>query len=185
MAQPMFIDSAVYFSGGEPKLSTDTIPASFGGPLPRLGELGHVYRDISNRTWQRVKAGATLTQAAVASNIAYWAAGHVFVVDTDLTDSEGGRNTVAGAFAVGHTLPTANQHFWILQAGPSITLNGTNVNFTANGNIVAATTVGLVAVTAESTAPVAQILGTVHTAVDRSGGAGTVVVDLDIAPRSF
>lgn len=185
MAQPMFIDSAVYFSGGEPKLSTDTIPSSFGGPLPRLGELGHVYRDIAGRTWQRVKAAGTLTQAAVASNIAYWSASHGFVVDTDLTDSEGGRNTVAGAFAVGHTLPTANQHFWILQAGPSITLNGTNVNFTANGNIVAASTVGLVAVTAEATAPVAQILGTVHTAVDRSGGAGTVVVDLDIAPRSF
>ena len=178
-------DDAPYFSGGEPKLSTDTIPSGFGGPLPRLGELGHKYLDAQGRKWQRVKAAAVLTQAAVASNIAYWSSAHGFVVDCDLTDSEATVNSVAGAFAVGHTLPTANQHFWILQAGPSITLNGGAVNFTAGMVIVASATVGLVSGTAASTAPIAQKLGTVHTAVDRSGGAGTVVVDLDIDSRSF
>jgi hypothetical protein len=174
-----------YFEGldGTPLTSTSTAPV--GGPIPRIGELGRIYIDPSNKRWQRVKAGGTFTQAATASNIAYWAAAHGYIVDTDLTDSEGGRNTVAGAFAVGQTLPTANQLFWILQEGGTITLNGTNVNFTANANIVAASIVGLVTCTAEATAAIAQVLGTVHTAVDRSGGAGTVVVDLNVPSRSF
>ena len=185
MAQPMFIDTQVYFSGGEPKLSTDTIPTGFGGPIPRVGELGHIYRGPDGRTWQRVKAAGTLTQAAVASNVFYWAAAHGFVVDTDYTDSEATANSVAGVFAVGQTLPVANQHFWALQGGPAIVMNGTNVNFLAGMVITPIATVGIVTGTAALTAPPAQKLGTVHTPVDRSGGAGTVVVDLDIDSRSF
>lgn len=174
-----------YFEGldGSPLTSTSNAPS--GGPIPRLGELGCVYLDKKGQKWQRVKAAGTLTQAAVASNIAYWSASHGFLVDTDYTDSEAKRNSVAGAFAVGQTLPTANQLFWILQSGPAVTLNGDTDNFHAGDVIVASTTVGLVVVTDEGTAPIAQKLGTVHTAVDRSGGAGTVVVDLDIESRSF
>lgn len=179
------IDEAPYFTGGEPKLSTDTIPAGFGGPIPRLGELGHVYIDPNGRKWQRVKANAVLTQAAVASNVFYWVTGHGFVVDADYTDSEATANSVAGVFAVGQTMPTAGQHFWALQGGPSIVMNGTNVNFLAGMVITPIATVGIVTGTAALTAPPAQKLGTVHTPVDRSGGAGTVVVDLDIESRSF
>jgi len=185
MTQQMTINSQQHFSGGEPKLSTDTVPAGFGGPFPQIGTLGQVYRDITGRTWQRVKAAATLTQAAVASNVLYWSSAHGFTVDTDYTDSEGTANTVAGVFAVGQTLPTAGQHFWALQGGPSIVMNGTNVNFLAGMVITPIATVGIVTGTAALTAPPAQKLGTVHTPVDRSGGAGTVVVDLDIDSRSF
>jgi hypothetical protein len=185
MPSPMRLDDQPYFGGldGTPLTSTFTPPS--GGPVPRMGELGHVYIDPRGRRWQHVVAAATLTQAALASNVFYWSSAHGFTVDTDYTDSEATLNSVAGAFAVGQTLPTANQRFWALQGGPSITLNGAAVNFQAGGVIVASATVGLVAVTAAATAPVSQKLGTVHTAVDRSGGAGTVVVDLDIDSRSF
>ncbi len=185
MAQPMTINSQQHFSGGEPKLSTDTVPTGFGGPFPQIGTLGQVYRDIYGRSWQRVKANTVLTQAAVASNVFYWAAAHGFVIDTDYTDSEATVNSVAGVFAVGQTLPTANQHFWALQGGPAIVMNGTNINFLAGMQITAIATVGIVTGTAALTAAPAQYLGSVHTPVDRSGGAGTVVVDLDITPRSF
>lgn len=185
MPSPMQIDSQPYFGGldGSPLTSTFTAPT--GGPVPRMGELGHVYLDIQGRRWQHVKANTVLTQAAVASNVFYWAAGHGFLVDTDYTDSEATANSVAGVFAVGQTMPTASQRFWALQGGPSIVMNGTNVNFLAGMVITPIATVGIVTGTAALTAPPAQKLGTVHTAVDRSGGAGTVVVDLDIDSRSF
>ena len=179
MASPMRMDNTAYLPTGYPGSSTETNKF-------RAGEFGHVYIDYQGKRWQNVKANTVLTLAATASNIVYWAAGHGFLADTDLTDSEGGRNTVAGVLdtvANGVVLPIANQFFWILQEGLSVILNGTTVNFLANATIIAFTTAGLVSAVAEATAPTSQVLGTVHTAVDRTGGAGTVVCDITIDAR--
>jgi hypothetical protein len=180
MASPGLIDKAPYLPTGNPASSVETNKF-------RSGELGHVYIDYGGRRWQNVKMDTVLTQAAVASNLVYWAAGHGFGADTDLTDSEAGRNTVAGVLASttdGFVAPVASQTFWIIQEGQSITLNGTNVNFQANESIIASSTVGLVDRVAAGTSVIYRLLGTVHTAVDRSGGAGTVVCDIDIPSRT-
>lgn len=175
MGLPRFLD-APYLPTGDPKTSVETTQY-------KAGELGGVYRDKTGRRWQKVKYDSTLTQAAVASNIVYWKDASAYEVTTDLTDSAGSRNTVAGVIHADATLPTASQFAWVLQEGDSITLNGAAVNFQAGGKIVASSTVGLVTVTAQATAAVDQVIGTVATAVDRSGGAGTVVCDIDIPSR--
>lgn len=169
------IDNAPYLPTGDPLTSVETTKF-------RPGELGHVYIDPQGHRWQCVKAAGTLTHAAAVKECWYWTSAHGFVVDTDLTDSEATVNSVAGFLITGATIPTVNQHFWLLQEALSVTVSGANVNFQAGGVIVAGT-VGIVTVTAAGTAPVSQPLGTVHTAVDHSGGAGDVVVDLNIASR--
>jgi len=173
---PGKIDNQVYLPTGDPTTSVET--AQF------RDELGKVYNAPNHRRYQKVQYEATLTQAAVASNIVYWKDASSYIVTTDLTDSQGSRNTVAGVLPTSSgTLPTANQYAWVLQEGDSVTLNGTTVNFQAGGKIVASSTVGVVTVTAQATAAVDEVIGTVHTAVDRSGGAGTVVCDINIPSR--
>lgn len=172
------LDNSPYLPTGDPKTSVETTKF-------RAGEFGHVYIDAYGQRWQNVKAGATFTHASAVTEVWYWATAHGFVVDTDYTDSEAARNSVAGLLPTGATVPTVGQYFWLLQEGPTITASGAAVNFQAGGVIVASATVGLVTVTADGTAPVAQRLGTVHTAVDRSGGAGAVVIDLCIDSRIF
>lgn len=175
---PGRLDNAPYLSTGDPKTSV-------GATLFREGELGHVYNAPNGYRWQLVKFEGTLTQAAVASNLVYWKDASTMSATTDLTDSQGSRNTVAGVLHASATMPTANQYAWILQEGDSVTLNGTTVNFIAGGKIVASSTVGVVTVTAQATAAVDNPIGTVHTAVDRSGGAGTVVCDINIPSRLY
>jgi hypothetical protein len=182
------VDNAIFFEGGTPQASTSAaLGVGGGGPFVPSRNLGKVYVGVDGKRWQRMKAAATLTQAAVASNIFYWSDISTMTVDTDLTDSQGGRNTVAGVFsdASDAVLPTAGQFFWGLQEALSQTLNGTNVNFTAAAKIIASATVGLVTCTVQGTAAVDVVIGTVHTAVDRSGGAGTVVCDIDIPSRVY
>jgi hypothetical protein len=179
MSSPQRMDNTPYLPTGYPGSSTETNKF-------RSGEFGHVYIDYQGKRWQNVRANSVLTQAAVASNLLYWASAHGFIVDTDLTDSEAGRNSCAGVLdtaANGVVLPTANQYFWALQEGTSITCNGTTTNFLANMVIIPSATVGLVDGIAAGTAPTYLPIGTVHTAVDRSGGAGTVVCDLSIPSR--
>lgn len=175
------LDNAPYLPTGDPKTSVETTKF-------RPGELGHVYIDYVGKRWQCVQAYSTLTHSPAVKEVWYWVTGapHKFVASSDYTASEAGQNSVAGMLPAGGTLPTINQYFWLLQSAGAITMTGnTGVNFTANSVIVASTTVGQVTATAGGTAPVAQQLGTVHTAVDRSGGAGDVVVDLDIVSRSL
>lgn len=179
------IDNQVFLkTSGRPELSVHAA-TDLNGPFSGPRDLGKVYNAPDGRRWQKVKYAATLTQPAVASNLVYWSATQSATVDTDLTDSEGSRQSVAGVIHADATLPVAGEHAWVLQEGNSITLNGAAVNFQAGGKIVASATVGLVTVTAQATAVVDTQLGYVKTAVDRSGGAGTVVCNIDIASRLY
>lgn len=172
-------DNSVFLSTGDPKTSVDTAPT--GGPLPRLGELGKVYQDSTGGRWQRVKGAATFTRTPVAQDLFYWSDATKMLADSDIGDSEAGRNQVAGCIPTGATVPTAGQLFWALQEKRQTKLNGTAVNFTpAASNIIAFSTGGLVTFIAAGTASTYQPIGTLHTAVDLSGGAGDVVVDLAI-----
>lgn len=173
------LDHAPYLTTGDPKTSVET--SQF-----RPGELGHVYIDALGQRWQKVRANTVLTHAPAVKEIWYWVTGHNFVVDSDYTDSEATINAVAGLLPTGATVPTANQYFWLQQSGGAVTVSGiTGVNFLAGAVIVGSTTVGQVTCTASGTALVGMPLGTVHTAVDHSGGAGDVVADLDIPSRSY
>lgn len=179
------IDFSPFLPTGDPSTSIETAPgAGGGGPFPRMGELGHVYQDNTGRRWQKMQMNSVLTQAAVLNNLVYWTSGHKFLVDTDYTDSEATVNSPAGVIA--GTLPTASQLWWALQEMRTCTVNGiAGVNFLAGFVIVASTTVGKVTGTAAATAPVSLPIGTLHTPVDNSGGAGPVVIDLDIPSRSY
>lgn len=182
---PGRIDNQLFLKvSGRPELSV-WASTETEGPFSGVRELGKVYNAPDGTRWQKVKYAATLTQAAVASNIVYWSDASAATVDTDLTDSEGSRNSVAGVIHADATLPTAGQYAFVIQEGNGIVCNGTNVNFQAGGKIVASATVGLVTVTAQATAAVDNVLGTVGTAVDRSGGAGTVACDLNIPSRLY
>lgn len=176
---PGRIDNQIFASTGDPKTSVYTVAAGGGGPFPRAGELGKVYNAYDGKRWQFVKAAATLTRTPVAKDIWYWSDATKMLVDSDIADSEEGRNQVAGCSPSGATIATAGQLFWLLQEARQTTLNGTNVNFTpAASNIIAFSTGGLVTFIAAGTAPTYQPIGILHTAVDLSGGAGDVVVDL-------
>lgn len=178
------IDNQPWLETGDPKTSV-TASTATAGPFSKYRELGKVYNAPDGTRWQKVLFAATLTQAAVASNVVYWSDASAATVDTDLTDSEGARNTVAGVLHADGTMPTAGQSAWVVQEGNGIVCNGTNVNFQAGGVIIPFTTVGLVSVIAAGTAPTSPGLGTVGTPVDRSGGAGTVAVDLNIPSRLY
>jgi hypothetical protein len=184
------LDSAIFLPTGDPATSIETLPgAGGGGPYPRSGELGHVYPDNTGRRWQKVVYAATLTQAAVLNNLVYWTAAHGFTVDTDYTDSEATVNSAAGVImgTTGNGLSLIGGVLaWVLQEGRTTTVNGiAGVNFLASWNIIASTTAGKVTATAALTAPLSQVIGTVHTPVDNSGGAGPVVIDLDMPSRSY
>lgn len=181
---PGRIDNQPFLETGDPRTSIGASTAT-GGPFLKTRELGKVYNAPDGLRWQKVLFAATLTQASVAGNLVYWSDVSTCTVDTDLTDSEGSRNSVAGAIHADATLPTAGQTAWVVQEGNGLVLNGAAVNFQAGGKIVASATVGLVTVTAQATAAVDNVLGTVGTAVDRSGGAGTVAVDLNIPSRLY
>lgn len=182
---PGRIDNQIYLTiSGQPEKSV-WASTNLNGPFSGPRDLGKVYNGPDGRRWQKVKYAATLTQAAVASNIVYWKDVTAAEVDTDLTDSAGSRNTVAGVIEANATLPTAGQFAFVLQEADSTTLNGAAVNFQAGGKIIASSTVGVVTVTAQATAAVDNPFGTVATAVDRSGGAGTVVCDIDIPSRLY
>ena len=179
MGSPQRMDNTPYLPTGDPLTSVET--SKF-----RSGEFGHVYLDYKGQRWQNVKAGAVFTHAPAVTEIWYWAAGHGFLADTDFTDSEAGVNSPAGILPTGATVPLVSQFFWLLQEGPSVIVSGvTGVNFLANGNIIASTTVGQVTATASGTAPLSQPIGTVHTPIDHTGGAGPVVIDLNIPSRLF
>lgn len=181
---PGRIDNQPYLETGDPRTSIGAATAT-GGPFNKLRELGKVYNAPDGLRWQKVLYAATLTQAAVASNVVYWSDAANATVDTDLTDSEGSRNTIAGVIHADATLPTAGQTAWVVQEGNGIVCNGAAVDFAAGGKIIGSATVGKVTVTAQATAAVDVVIGTVGTAVDRSGGAGTVAVDLNIASRLY
>lgn len=182
---PGRIDNQPFLETGDPRTSIGA-STNVGGPFKAARELGKVYNAPDGLRWQKVLYAATLTQAAVASNLVYWSNAAAMTVDTDLTDSQGGAQTVAGVIHADATMPTAGQTAWVLQEGNSITLNGiTGVNFQAAGKIVASSTVGKVTVTAAGTAAVDTVIGSVHTAVDNSGGAGPVVCDINIASRLY
>lgn len=182
---PGRIDSQIYLIvSGQPEKSV-WAATNTNGPFSGPRDLGKVYNAPDGSRWQKVKYAATLTQAAVASNLVYWKDISAAEVDTDLTDSEGSRQSVAGVIHADATLPVASEYAFVLQEDEEVTLNGTTVNFQAGGKICASATVGLVTVTAQATAVVDTQLGWVHTAVDRSGGAGTVVCDIDIASKLY
>lgn len=182
------LDQAPYFAGNGPQFSVQAaVSAGGGGPFLSSRELGKVYNGPDGKRWQKVVAAATLTQAAVASNLIYWPTGTGVTVDTDLTDSLAGLNSVAGCIAADQSpLPTAGQYFWVLQEGTAIALNGiTGVNFVAKAKIIASSTVGNITCLTEATAPTSQLLGIVYTAVDHSGGAGVVVCNFEVPSRLY
>ena len=181
---PGRIDNQVWLETGDPRTSIGASGA-IGGPFLKTRELGKVYNAPDGLRWQKVLYAATLTQAAVASNVVYWSDASTCTVDTDLTDSEGSRNSIAGVIHASATLPTAGQTAWVVQEGNGIVCNGAAVNFIAGGKIIGSATVGLVTATAQGTAAVDNVIGTVGTAVDRSGGAGTVACDLNIPSRLY
>jgi hypothetical protein len=179
---PGRIDNQPYLATGDPATSIGAALNTFG-PFSKYRELGKVYNAPDGKRWQKVLFAATLTQASVLNNIVYWSDAAAATVDTDLTDSEGSRQTVAGVIA--GTLPVAAETAWVLQEGNDVTLNGTNINFLAGGKIIASATVGVVTATAQATAALDTVIGVVATPVDRSGGAGTVVCNIDINSRLY
>lgn len=181
---PGRIDHQPYVPTGKPETSTWASTAA-DGPFGGRRDLGKVYYGPNGDRWQKVTWDGTFTAAAAASNIVYWQDASAAKATTDLTDSAGSRNTVAGVIHADATMPTAGGFSFILQEDDSVTLNGAAVNFQAGGKISASATVGLVTVTAQATAAVDNVIGTVATAVDRSGGAGTVVCDIDIPSRLY
>lgn len=167
------IDATQYISTGDPK--TDTVTT-----LYRLSDLGKYY-PFGQKLYVRVQLeNSTLTVTPAVKLPVYWKDRDNGVVSFDIGDSEATVNAVAGMLEVGSTVPTAGQYFMALVDGTAVTVAGTNVNFQAGGVIIAASAGALFSVTASGTAPVSQKCGTVNTAVDRSGGAGDVVIDLHI-----
>ncbi len=173
-----------FFSGKNGPLdSVDTaLAAGGGGPFNPSQDLGKIYNAPDGKRWQRVVYSSVLTAAAALKTIVYWKDASTMTVDTDLTDSKAGRNSVAGAIITGMTLPVASQYAWLLQEAIGVTVTSIQVNCTANAKVVASTTQGKVTVTAEGTAAVDIPIGTVNTAVDHSVdvGGGDVVIDLNV-----
>lgn len=184
------IDQAPYFAGnGTPQGATvSALGVGGGGPFVPQRELGKVYTAPDGKRWQKVQAAGTLTHAAAKKEIAYWSATKM-IVDTDLTDSVAGENSVAGMFldSTDTVLPTASQYFWILQEAISVTVSSIQVNMAANAKVVASTTVGKVTCTVQGTAAVDNVIGRVHTAVDHSGdvGGGDAVIDIDVPSQAY
>jgi hypothetical protein len=166
------IDNAPYLSTGDPKTSVETT-------MFRPGELGHVHITADGKRYQKVQLeNSTLTLAPAVKLLVFWKDRASKVVTFDIGDSEANRNAVAGVLESGATVPTAGQYFWVLQEGPSITVTGTTTNFLAGMVIVAHTASNHVQGIAAGTAPTCLPIGTVTTAVDLSGGAGDLVIDL-------
>lgn len=162
----------VYLTTGDPATSVETTQF-------RPSDLGQTYTNSVGR-WRKVQMDSVATQAIATKIPLYIKDRNNFVVSTDLTDSEGEGNTPAGVIPVGSTLPTVSQYFWMLERGPAITMAGGVVNFAAVGGWITSAAVGVVTYTAPGTAAPRATYGTVQTAVDRSGGAGDVVVDLNV-----
>lgn len=168
------IDNAPFLETGDPKTSVETT-------MYRPGELGHVYITPTGKRYQKVQLeNSTLTLAPAVKLIFFWKDRANKVVTFDIGDSEANRNAVAGLLESGATVPTAGQYFWALQEAPSVTATGTTTNFLAGMVIVAHTGSGHVQGVAAGTAPTCLPIGTVTTAVDLSGGAGDLVIDLNI-----
>jgi hypothetical protein len=163
-----------YLETGDPKTSVETT-------MYRPGELGSVYITPTGKRYQKVQLeNSTLTLAPAVKLIFFWKDRTSYVVTFDIADSEANRNAVAGLLESGATVPTAGQYFWALQEAANVTATGTTTNFLAGMVIVAHTGSGHVNGIAAGTAPTCLSIGTLSTAVDLSGGAGDVVIDLNI-----
>jgi hypothetical protein len=167
------IDNAQYIATGDPKTDVQTT-------LYRPSDLGRFYQFGRDLYMRAQLENSTLTVTPAVKLPVYFKDRANSIVTFDIGDSEATVNAVAGFLEVGATVPAAGQYFFVLVNGDARTVAGTNVNFQAGGVIVAAAAGALVSVTASGTAPVSQKLGTVNTAVDRSGGAGDVVIDVAV-----
>lgn len=163
----------VYLSTSDPATSVETTQFR--------NELGQTYIDYRGR-WRKVQMDSVATEAIAAKKPLYVKSIADFIVTTDLTDSQGNVNTPAGIITTDNTLPAVSQYFWMLERGPAQTAAGGAINFAAIGGWITSSAAGTVTYTAPGTAAPRAVFGTVNTAVDRSGGAGDVVIDLNVTP---
>jgi hypothetical protein len=176
--EPLRHSGQVYLSTGAPETSVETTQFR--------NELGQIYNDHRGR-WRKVLLESATTEAIAAKKPIYYKDKASWTVTFDLTDSQGEGNAPAGVIptlvngeTITATLPAVGQYFWLLEEAFDCTMAGTNANFAAKGGWVTSAAVGVVTYTAPGTAAPRAKFGTVHTAVDRSGGAGDVRVNLKV-----
>lgn len=147
---------SVYLPTGLFHTSIETTPHCPG----QLGKI--VYDPITEAHYQYVKCSSTaahlLTPTVAATILALWKDSKAFEVCTLLSQSEGGRNAVAGVFM---GVPTAGQYCWIQKTGKAFVISD---NSTAVGDVVtckSSSTAGDCIHTTAGTAPVAIPVGVV------------------------
>lgn len=174
------IDDQCFFVKGDPKTSVHAATDLYG-PHSGPANLGKV-TFFNGKRYQKVMLEAsTLTETPAVKKPLFWKDRVAKTVTFDIADSEALGNGCAGTIETGATVPAAGEFFWMLQEAANLVVNGAALNFSTKGNIwPTAAGGGLWSFTAAGTAPTYNSCGTVSTAVDLSGGAGDLTVDLNV-----
>lgn len=174
------LDFQVFLPTGDPKTSVHAVTDLYG-PYSGPTNLGKVIPFNGKRYQKCQLENSTLTETPAVKKPIFWKDRANKVVTFDIADSEAGGNACAGTIETGATVPAAGEYFWVLQEAVDLTVNGAALNFSTKGNIwPTAAGGGTFSFTALGTATTYNSCGTVSTTVDRSGGAGDVVVDFNV-----